>query len=267
MASLASQHKQAALSYMDPPYDEPGALPQESSIPNEPVKFGEDTFGRGMPIAPTRTGGISAGGYTGNVSSMFADQTKKLASAQPSSSRGTLGTPARPTGSVSTSKTIYAGEAPEMGDIPTLKKPEEWSPSKVAGEVQKKSALGLKLAKRSLREATASLGRDPMSSLMMRRALESHGINTERTLTGARQEVEAEEWRDMQMEYNVRSANWQAKIQHTRDKFQAAWNKWAAGGTRVTTTTPTYGMGEGTSGRVWEGSMGTKALWQSRQSA
>ena len=142
-----------------------------------------------------------------------------------------------PTMATATSTRTFTGTMPTY-TAPTFTAPEEWSNEKMAGAVQKKAALGLREARRSLREVTANMGTDPESQNNMRKALGQHSIDIERTVLGARSSAEQEESTTLNREYIEAQLNFNAKLQATRDNFDAQFQKYinSAKTTNVTTT-------------------------------
>ncbi|RPI88697.1 MAG: hypothetical protein EHM41_00040 [Chloroflexi bacterium] len=166
------------------------------------------------------------------------------------SSGGSSGasTAATPTGQTTVSGTKYSGTAPTLGDIPDYKAPEEWSGEKMAGEVQKKSALGLRQARQMLREATAGLGTDPAGRLALKNALAQHGINIQGTMAQAEAAAETSEANELARKTNEAQVKYQAETTYLYQTYQAAWNKYISTGEQYSTTKQDYADGTDASG-------------------
>ncbi len=145
-----------------------------------------------------------------------------------------------PTGSISTSK-VQRGPTPEQPELVPFEMPEGWTGEERAAEVAKQSALGLREARRSLRETMMGLRNDPASKLARARALEAHGINIERTLGGARRYAEQIEQTDTGRETQAAVLNYQAYLSNRASIISNAWNAWAASGTTISSSQYTYG--------------------------
>lgn len=125
---------------------------------------------------------------------------------------------------------VQRGPAPEIPELREFEAPEEWTGTEKAGAVQKEAALGLRETRRALREAISGLSDDPASKLAIAKALQSHGMNIERTISGARRSAKAEEAAEYNRKLGVAQIKYQSYLQDRSQRIQQAWNQWLSSG-------------------------------------
>jgi hypothetical protein len=146
----------------------------------------------------------------------------------------------QPSGSVTTSSTTFAGEAPSAPKIPKLELP-KFDKRAVRALTQKLAAPGMRRLSEGLQTALTVQSENPnVRRMTLREALQGYGTGLEQTLSGAGQQARGEHMQELEQQGREAQMNWQAQTQAAMQAYNNAFQKYLASATRTQTTTPTY---------------------------
>lgn len=151
------------------------------------------------------------------------------------------------------SYTRFPGVAPTYTPLPDYVPVAQPTPMEKAAKTQEYAGLGLREARRNLRETVAGLGisgktTNPAEAQALRAALQAHGINVEGTIRGARVTAESELAAETARKEAAAQFGYAAKQQENINKFTSLWTKYQTTGVQVATSVPGTGFtGTGTS--------------------
>lgn len=134
--------------------------------------------------------------------------------------------------------TVYSGEMPEIGELPSFVAP-EWNEKEIRKLTQKYGAPEARKLRRAMQvAATRSYENPNVKRMALREALQGYGQGIENVMRGASQQARAA----YQTKYNqlmtARRINYETALREKFATYENAWRKYFASGTTVRTSQP-----------------------------
>jgi hypothetical protein len=135
-----------------------------------------------------------------------------------------------------TQRTIYAGEAPGVPEMPEFVAP-EYDKRQVRAMTQKEAASGVRRLREAVQMAMGQRYENPnVKRMTLREALQGYGSGLGDVMSKAGQTAQARYTQQLQLEHDEALRNWQAAVDAEMAAYNAAWQDYLKSGETITET-------------------------------
>ena len=147
--------------------------------------------------------------------------------------------------SISTTRTIRKGEAPEAPEMAVYKAPEV-NKRAIKAESQKIAAPGIRTLRETVQQAMGKNYENPnVRKMTLREALQGYGSGLEKVMSGANREARSSHMQELDLKRQEAQLNFTAQNQAAMASYQNAWADYLKGSETITETSKEASTGTG----------------------